>query len=122
MNKQRMLQLGGLLGLIGVALGAFGAHALKDSLVSSGLLETWKTATVYQLVHAVAMTTTPARTGGRFPPALFFAVGIVLFSGSLFIMALTGITKLGIITPFGGLFFLGGWIRLILCAGHTEHD
>jgi len=105
--------LAAILAFTGVALGAFGAHGLKDILVQNQTLEIWKTASLYHLVHAVAMLVADA-PAGRFPPAGFFAVGIVIFSGSLYLLAITGVSWLGAITPLGGLAFLIGWIRLAL--------
>ncbi len=103
--------MAGLAGCLAVALGAFGAHALKDVLVDQKL-SWWQTASHYHLVHAVAMALPHARAGGKGPAALFFALGILVFSGSLYIMALTGQTWLGAVTPLGGLMFLTGWLRL----------
>jgi uncharacterized membrane protein YgdD (TMEM256/DUF423 family) len=95
-------------GLLGVALGAFGAHWVKDR-VSAEALEWWKTAALYHLVHAAAMLAT-GRADGRASAATWtFAGGIVLFSGSLYAMALTDVRALGAVTPFGGVALLVGW-------------
>ena len=103
----------GLFGLTGVALGAFGAHALKDSLTARGTLPIWQTAVLYQLVHSAALL---ALAGGRDSHAspsarvgACWVAGIVLFSGSLYGLALGGPRFLGPITPLGGLAFLVGW-------------
>jgi uncharacterized membrane protein YgdD (TMEM256/DUF423 family) len=108
--------LGSLLGLIGVAAGAFGAHALRNHLPPD-LLATWETAVRYQLVHALALLAT-AWAATRWPGALanvagwsFFA-GTVVFSGSLYVLSLTGLRWLGAVTPIGGLAFLAGWTCL----------
>ncbi|SFJ00918.1 DUF423 domain-containing protein [Thermoflavimicrobium dichotomicum] len=99
-----------------VALGAFGAHGLEGK-ISERMLQNWQTATHYHMAHALGLllvgllaakleaNTSLLQIGGW----LLFA-GIVLFSGSLYVMALTNITKLGIITPFGGVAFIVGWI------------
>ena len=99
-------------GLAGVALGAFGAHALKTRL-SAEMLHAWNTGVLYQLVHAVALlalsmfgkaAATDIRWGGR-----FFLAGTTLFSGSLYAMSLSGFKAFGAVTPLGGLCFLMGW-------------
>ena len=102
-----------LAGLSGIGLGAFGAHALRETLASRGTLPAWQTAVLYQLVHAVALL---ALAGWRDthggPPAsvaLCWLAGIVLFSGSLYGLALGGPAFLGPVTPVGGLAFLAGW-------------
>jgi uncharacterized membrane protein YgdD (TMEM256/DUF423 family) len=104
-----------LLGFLGVALGAFGAHALKDALQARGTLATWQTAVLYQLVHAVALLALvgvlpPGRPTGRI--ATCWIGGILLFSGSLYLLALGGPRWLGPVTPLGGLGFLAGWLLL----------
>lgn len=100
-----------LLGLLGVALGAFGAHSLKGTLVAHGTVAIWNTAVLYQLIHAVAALW----VAGRRPAIVWiWTAGVVFFSGSLYALALTGFTKLGAITPLGGVLFLAGWVWLIL--------
>ena len=122
------LFLSGILGLMAVALGAFGAHALKPILLERGMAEAWHTAVLYHLVHAVAIlavslslagsTVNPsafaAQSGGKLRLAcLCWAVGILLFSGSLYLMAGLGMPRLGVITPLGGVAFLAGWISIM---------
>ena len=111
-----MLGLAAFYGFSGVALGAFAAHALKKRL-DQYALDIIQTATQYQMIHALAMLVVVAlaQVGGmqlRLPLWLF-AVGIPLFSGSLYALALTGIKPLGMITPIGGLCLLGGWLVLL---------
>jgi uncharacterized membrane protein YgdD (TMEM256/DUF423 family) len=113
---RRLFALGALLGLLGVAAGAFGAHALRDALTPE-LLDIWKTAVLYHLVHAVALLAA-ASAANRWPSRastaagwLFFA-GIIVFSGSLYALSLTGLRGLGAVTPIGGLAFLAGWACL----------
>ena len=97
-----------LLGFTGVALGAFGAHALKETLNANGTTATWQTAVLYQLIHAVALATGPtAPWAGR-----CWIAGVVLFSGSLYWLALGGPKFLGPVTPLGGLALLLGWALL----------
>ena len=98
----------GLLGFTGVALGAFGAHALKDTLAANGTIATWQTAVLYQLIHAVALLTSP---GGPWVNRCWIA-GVVLFSGSLYWLALGGPKFLGPVTPLGGISLLLGWALL----------
>lgn len=103
-------------GLSGVALGAFGAHALKSKLGAANLA-VWNTAVTYHLLHAVALLalTLYGRATGRVPgtPLALFTAGIALFSGSLYLLALTGWGWLGPVTPIGGLAFLVGWLSLL---------
>src|SRR2546428_619104 len=113
------LLLGAVLGFLGVALGAFGAHALRSRL-SSEMLAVFETGVRYQMYHAFAILIVAAAIG-RIGDASwlvlagwFFLAGIVLFSGSLYALTLTGIGMLGSITPIGGLLFLIGWACLIV--------
>ena len=115
----------GVLGFLAVALGAFGAHGLKARLgpLADGAarLEWWSTAAHYHLVHAVAFAVvgylaTRTASSAVTVAAVGFLVGIVLFSGSLYVMTLTGIRALGAITPFGGLGFLVGWAAIAVAA------
>ena len=101
--------LAAVLGFTGVALGAFGAHGLKTVLASNGTAAIWQTAVLYQLVHAVASLWAAER---RPLVSRIWAAGVVVFSGSLYALALTNIKWLGAITPVGGLLFLMGWAML----------
>lgn len=114
------LLLSAFAGFTGVALGAFAAHGLKNRLTPE-YLAVFQTGAHYQLIHALALFGVgllalhmPGRlvnlAGGA------FAVGILLFSGSLYLLTLSGIGKLGMITPFGGVAFLIGWLCLGLAA------
>jgi len=118
------LLLSAFAGFTGVALGAFAAHGLKNRL-SSEYLTVFQTGTHYQLIHALALFGVALLTlhaPGRLLQAAggFFALGILLFSGSLYLLSLTGISKLGIITPFGGLAFLAGWACLGVVAWRLQ--
>src|SRR5699024_4397304 len=110
------LILGVINGFLAVALGAFGAHGLEGK-VSEKMLGTWEKAVNYQMFHTMALFITGLLadkiTGGSIVWAgwLFF-LGILLFSGSLYVYSTTGIKSLAMITPFGGLTFLAGWIVL----------
>lgn len=105
--------LGAIGGLVSVTLGAFGAHALKSTL-SSDMLETFETGVRYQMYHSLALLAVVWALV-RTESAIFgasgwcFVAGIVLFSGSLYLLAFTGIKWFGAITPIGGLAFLAGW-------------
>lgn len=117
MKEARLgLILAGVLGLLGVAAGAFGAHALADRLASEQL-EWWNTAARYQQIHAVALLATAGLAGpwtrGRQIAVMAFTIGIVIFSGTLFSMALGAPRWFGAITPFGGLALIGGWLAIL---------
>jgi uncharacterized membrane protein YgdD (TMEM256/DUF423 family) len=106
MERSPLVVAGALNGAIAVAAGAFGAHALKERLEPRAL-EVFETAARYQMYHALAMLLCAllvAKTAGW-----IFQIGIILFSGSLYALALTDVKMLGAITPFGGLGFLAGW-------------
>jgi uncharacterized membrane protein YgdD (TMEM256/DUF423 family) len=117
------LVIAAVAGASGVALGAFGAHGLRARL-DPAALAVWQTAVLYHLIHALALLALVlfARATGRSVtvPVSLFAAGIVLFSGSLYLLALTGARWLGPVTPLGGLAFLAGWLSLLLLArAHT---
>jgi uncharacterized membrane protein YgdD (TMEM256/DUF423 family) len=115
-----------VLGFLSVALGAFGAHGLKTFLATlpdgADRLEWWKTAALYHLTHALALALSAGWFGqtraGRVA-CVAFCVGIVLFSGTLYTMTLTGTRWLGAVTPLGGLALLVGWAALALAAWYT---
>ena len=117
MNKA-LLAAGAISGAIAVAAGAFGAHALKERL-SDKALAVFETAARYQMYHALAMVLCAALAGslaGARVAGWLFQAGIVLFSGSLYVLALTDVKVLGAITPFGGLAFIVAWIWLAISA------
>ena len=110
------LMLAAFFGFTGVALGAFAAHGLKNRL-SAEYLAIFHTGVLYQLIHALALfgvAILAIQIQGRLVTyaGISFALGILLFSGSLYLLTLTGVSKLGIITPIGGVFFLIGWFIL----------
>ena len=109
------ISISAIVGFLGVALGAFGAHALKAHLAALQMSDVWEKAVFYHLIHAVVLLYLAGRTT-IFPrlPWTFFLVGIILFSGSLYLLAYTGIKWLGAITPLGGLSFLAGWLILAI--------
>lgn len=114
MNTSLAIRLAAVFGFLAVALGAFGAHGLETKLIASGRVETWHTAALYHLVHAVVLLVLATRPAVARLPFILFMAGIVIFSGSLYALALSNVKVLGAITPIGGLCFLGGWLALIL--------
>ena len=114
MNRIALLRIAAAFCFVAVALGAFGAHALKATLEGSGMLEVWNKAVLYHLVHAVALVALALQGGANRAAYFLLAAGILLFSGSLYTMALTNMRALGAITPLGGLCFLAGWGWLII--------
>jgi len=114
--RSPLIALGALNAALAVGAGAFAAHGLRDRL-DARALEVFETAARYQMYHAVAIIlagiiATSGATRGAQTAGWIFQAGIVLFSGSLYVLALTGIKGLGAITPLGGVAFLAGWLWL----------
>jgi len=108
----------GISGLLAVALGAFGAHGLKG-IISPEMLEVYKTGVQYQFYHTFALLIVGILMNFSQSKALtwsacLFITGIVLFSGSLYILAITGVKALGLITPFGGITWIAAWLLMIV--------
>ena len=123
MSSRIIILLAAIAAILGIALGAFGAHALEERLAASDHIGTWNTAVRYHLIHTVALfslgiwMSTQARSPHIARAACFWIVGILLFSGSLYGMSLGGPPKiLGPITPLGGLSFMIGWVFVALAA------
>ncbi|PYI92924.1 MAG: DUF423 domain-containing protein [Verrucomicrobia bacterium] len=114
MSRIALLRIAAVFCFVAVALGAFGAHALKAKLESSGMLDAWNKAVLYHLVHAVALLALALYGAGNRAAYLLLAAGILFFSGSLYAMALANVRWLGAITPLGGLCFLAGWAWLVI--------
>jgi uncharacterized membrane protein YgdD (TMEM256/DUF423 family) len=117
MNQRSTLLFAALLGALSVSIGAFGAHGLKNILMETGRTETFELAVRYQFYHTFAiffigMLMFHLRNRLLNFAALFFVLGIIFFSGSLYILSLTGKTWLGAVTPLGGLLFIIGWMLL----------
>ena len=117
-----LLVIGTILAFLGVVLGAFGAHALKDKFPEPRYEQIWNTAVQYQMYHALGLIllgilSMDALLGSSsllsWAGYLMFA-GVVFFSGSLYVLSVTGVKKLGAITPLGGLLFLVAWILLFV--------
>ena len=121
MNQQLAARIAAATGFLAVALGAFGAHGLKDFLAQNATVAVWEKAVFYHFIHAVMLFVLADRK--PFPAVAWwsFFIGICFFSGSLYLLAVTNVHWLGIITPVGGVSFIVGWICLIICAGrgHT---
>ena len=102
-----------IVALLGVALGAFGAHALRDTLAASGTTSTWETAVFYHLIHASIAWATLLCSSGKTDllvrAAACWVAGVIIFSGSLYGLALGGPRWMGPITPIGGVLFIVGW-------------
>ena len=113
MNQRNTLLAASLSGFLGVALGAFGAHGLESFLAANGRTETFEIAVRYQFIHALALLGAGLLME-KYPSmktaALMFMIGIIIFSGSLYVLALANKPILGALTPFGGLALLGGWL------------
>ncbi len=109
-----MIRIAAALCFLAVALGAFGAHSLRSTLETHGMLDAWNKAVLYHFIHAIALLALALYgTINRGAWWLLFA-GIFLFSGSLYLLALSNVRWLGAITPLGGLCFLAGWAWLII--------
>lgn len=120
---KKFIVTGALHGFLAVAFGAFGAHALKEVLDDYGR-GIWETAVQYQMFHATGLLVIGLLMSSKLLgevkqlnlAGIFFNLGIVFFSGSLFILAISGIKVLGAITPIGGVLFLTGWVLIIISA------
>jgi uncharacterized membrane protein YgdD (TMEM256/DUF423 family) len=116
------VKVAAILGFLGVGFGAFGAHGLKDRLDALGTTATFQTAVHYHMYHALALLALGAMAGpwrmgkaGEVAGSAFL-IGVILFSGSLYLLAVTGVRRLGMITPFGGVAMLVGWLALAVGA------
>ncbi|KYG78939.1 DUF423 domain-containing protein [Roseivirga echinicomitans] len=119
MSAKTVLILAGIFGMLSVAIGAFGAHALESTLTANNRLDTFETGVKYQFYHTLAllvlgflMINYQSNYFGY--AAICFVAGIFIFSGSLYTLSLTNVTWLGAITPIGGLGFIMGWLFLVL--------
>jgi len=120
MTPRAAIQVAGITGVLAVALGAFGAHALKGLLEANHTREIWSTAVLYHLVHVPVLLWLVRGAAVQTVTFLMFTGGIILFSGSLYALAVTGITWLGAITPLGGLLLIMGWGMIVLSAYRSE--
>lgn len=113
------IRMAALSGFLAVALGAFGAHGLKQILTQHDTTAIWETAVFYHFIHTVMLFLLAQRKPIQAGPWLSFLAGIVIFSGSLYLLAVTNLRWLGAITPLGGISFLVGWIWLGIAAGKS---
>lgn len=119
LHYRATLIFGAVSGMTAVMLGAFGAHALKEQLISTGRLDTYHLAVTYQFYHALALLVVGViaqygKTRQLSIAAVSFKAGMLIFSGSLYVLAIFDIPKAGAITPFGGVALIGGWLFLAL--------
>jgi uncharacterized membrane protein YgdD (TMEM256/DUF423 family) len=128
--SQKIVTYGAILGGFGIVFGAFGAHALKGRLDQLAMAGVWDTAVKYQMYHALALVAlaawveakmTSSKPGPGFEYAVqqcanWYLAGVILFSGSLYALALGAPSWCGVITPLGGLALIGGWIWLMVAA------
>ncbi len=112
MNSQTALRISAIVGFLAVALGAFGAHGLHAVLEKNARLATWETAVLYHLTHAVVLLIIATLRPLRAAAFWLMLTGIAIFSGTLYVLALTNVKWLGAITPIGGVCLLAGWIAL----------
>jgi uncharacterized membrane protein YgdD (TMEM256/DUF423 family) len=128
---RRALMFAAVNGLLAVALGAFGAHGLQTRLATASdgaaRLGWWETAAHYQLGHVVAFVLCAWLLSKRASRAAHvattcFALGVIVFSGSLYLLALTGTKAFGVVTPIGGLLLLSGWAGALWSAASLPHD
>jgi uncharacterized membrane protein YgdD (TMEM256/DUF423 family) len=125
MTGWNWVRVGAVLGFLAVALGAFGAHGLKARLETIGTAANYQTAVQYHMFHALAVLALGVAFG-PFPTTRAtnvagwsFLLGVVVFSGSLYVLSVTGIKRLGAITPFGGVAMLAGWVALVVAASQA---
>jgi uncharacterized membrane protein YgdD (TMEM256/DUF423 family) len=120
MNSTLATRIAAAMGLLAVALGAFGAHGLRELLALNGTAAIWEKAVFYHFIHAVMLFVLADRK--PFPAVAWwgFLIGICVFSGSLYLLAATNAYWLGAITPIGGVSFIVGWVGLIFTVGRDK--
>ncbi len=112
--RSPLIKLAAINGAAAVALGAFGAHALKEMLATHGSTSTWQTASLYHLVHSPVLLIIALLPSTPKVTFLLFLSGIALFSGSLYLLSITQLKPLGIVTPIGGLLLIIAWLSLAM--------
>ncbi|MEA3411398.1 MAG: DUF423 domain-containing protein [Pseudomonadota bacterium] len=118
------ISLGALLAALGVAMGAFGAHALKTK-IGVDMLAAFQTGVQYHMVHALGLVLLGLASRWIGPSALvtwsgaLMGIGVILFSGSLYLLSITGVKAWGAVTPFGGTAFIVSWVLFAIAAWHT---
>lgn len=118
MTSHTASRIAAISGILAVALGAFGAHGLKDILAANDTAAIWDKAVFYHFIHTVVILIL-ARSAQSVAkgPILAFLIGICIFSGSLYLLSVTGVRWLGAITPIGGIAFIVGWVLLAVKPG-----
>jgi uncharacterized membrane protein YgdD (TMEM256/DUF423 family) len=116
MTSATFMRIAAIMGFLAVALGAFGAHGLKEILAQNETAPVWDKAVFYHSIHAIMLFVIAGRKPFAAGAWWSFFAGIVIFSGSLYLLALTNMKWLGAITPVGGLAFLAGWLWLFVSA------
>ena len=109
-----LFRLAAALCFLAVALGAFGAHSLKAILQANSMVDVWNKAVLYHLTHAIALVALALHGSTNRGACALLVAGIAIFSGSLYLLAVTNVRWLGAITPIGGLCLLAGWVWLII--------
>jgi uncharacterized membrane protein YgdD (TMEM256/DUF423 family) len=120
MTNSRAFRIAAFMGALAVILGAFGAHSLKGLLEQNGKIAVWDKAVFYHFIHAVMLFVLAMRNPLPRAPWFCFLIGIVIFSGSLYLLAVTNILWIGAITPIGGVSFIAGWLWLAICPRTSE--
>jgi uncharacterized membrane protein YgdD (TMEM256/DUF423 family) len=120
MTNSRAIRIAAFMGALAVILGAFGAHSLRGILEQNERTAVWEKAVFYHFIHAVMLFVLAMRNPLPRAPWFCFLIGIVIFSGSLYALAVTNIAMLGAITPFGGISFIVGWLWLAICPRMSE--
>ena len=116
MTNTLAVRIAAVLGGLAVALGAFGAHGLRTLLLRNGTIAIWEKAVLYHFIHVLMLFILALRQPLPKGPWLSFLIGIVIFSGSLYLLACTRAAWLGAVTPLGGISFLIGWLWLAAAA------
>ncbi len=128
MKGNQIIQTAAIFGMLAVGIGAFGAHGLKEILAETGRAETFETAVKYHFYHSLAifiigiLALVKPNWKKLSTATILMVVGIFIFSGSLYILSLTGIAWLGAITPLGGVAFISGWILVFLAASNKNEQ
>ena len=120
MTSSRAIRIAAIMSALAVVLGAFGAHSLRGLLEQNGRAGVWEKAVFYHFIHAVMLFVLAMRNPLPRVPWLCFLFGIVIFSGSLYLLAVTNVLWLGAITPIGGISFIVGWLWLAICPRMSE--
>jgi uncharacterized membrane protein YgdD (TMEM256/DUF423 family) len=125
MESGKVIKIAALSGALSVMIGAFGAHGLEGLLIESGRFDTFETAVKYQFYHSLALLLVGLIMQTNISKYLtwatnLFVLGILVFSGSLYVLSITNYTMLGAITPIGGLFFILGWLALYKSVNRVE--